>query len=402
MPVEAYIYDGVRTPFGRHGGKLASVRPDDMAATVIRNVVERNLFPPDAYEDVLLGCTNQAGEDCRNVARHAGLLAGLPVHVAGQTVNRLCASGLAAVLDAARAVTCGEGELFVAGGVESMTRAPFAIPKAESSFSREAKIYDTTIGSRFPNSAFVAAFGNDSMTETAENVARELGIGRAESDAFACESQRRYARAKKDGFYEGEITGVAISTGKKTPPLMVCEDEHPRPETTLEALTKLRPLFEGGIVTAGSASGINDGAAALVVGSLKSGERFGVKPRARIVAGAAAGVPPRLMGLGPVPASKKCLERAGLSLADMDVIELNEAFAAQVLGCLKQMNLAADDSRLNQNGGAIAIGHPLGASGARLALTAMRQLECQGGRYALVTLCIGVGQGLAVVLERAS
>jgi 3-oxoadipyl-CoA thiolase len=397
---EAYIYDGIRTPIGRHGGKLATVRPDDMAALVLRTLIERNPFPPDAYEDVVLGCTNQAGEDCRNVARHAGLLAGLPVKVAGQTVNRLCASGLAAVLDAARAVRCGEGELFLAGGVESMTRAPFAMPKAESAFTREAKIYDTSIGSRFPNAAFVAAFGNDSMTETAENVAREIGVNRQESDNFALKSQSRYAQAKKDKFYDGELVGVPISTGRKTPPTMVCEDEHPRPDTTLDGLAKLRPLFEGGIVTAGSASGINDGAAALIVGSLEAGEKIGVKPRARVVAGAVAGVPPRLMGLGPVPASSKCLQRAGLSLADMDVIELNEAFAAQVLGCLKQMDLSPEDSRLNPNGGAIAIGHPLGASGARLALTSMRQLERQNGHYALVTLCIGVGQGMAMVLER--
>ncbi len=401
MSREAYIYDGVRTPFGRHGGKLAGIRADDMAATLLRALVGRNPFPAEAYEDVVLGCTNQAGEDCRNVGRHAGLLAGLPVAVAGQTVNRLCASGLAAVLDAARAVRCGEGELFLAGGVESMSRAPFAMPKAEVPFSRDARIYDTTIGSRFPNPAFVSAFGNDSMAETAENVARELGIGRAESDAFAFQSQSRYARAKKEGFYNDEILPVAVSNDRKGPPEICAEDEHPRPDTSLEALARLRPLFPGGIVTAGSASGINDGAAALIVGSLEAGERVGAKPRARIVAGAVVGVPPRLMGLGPVPASSKCLKRAGLSLKDMDVIELNEAFAAQVLGCLQQMQLEPEDSRLNQNGGAIAIGHPLGASGARLALTALRQLERQGGRYALVTLCIGVGQGMSVILERA-
>ncbi len=402
MSREAYIFDGIRTPFGRHGGKLAAVRPDDMAALLLRTLVARNPFSHEAYEDVLLGCTNQAGEDCRNIARHSGLLAGLPVATAGQTVNRLCASGLAAVLDAGRAVKCGEGDLFLAGGVESMSRAPFAMAKAEVPFSREAKIYDTTIGSRFPNPAIVAGFGNDSMPETADNVAREVNIARADADAYALESQQRYARAKNEGFYNDEILTVPVPNGRKAPPIMVTDDEHPRPDVSLDGLAKLRPLFEGGTVTAGNASGINDGAAALVVGSLEAGDKAGAKPRARIVAGAVAGVPPRLMGLGPVPAAKKCLERAGLSLADMDVIELNEAFAVQVLGCLKQMEISAKDSRVNPNGGAIAVGHPLGASGARLALTAMRQLERQGGRYALVTLCIGVGQGLAVVLERYS
>jgi 3-oxoadipyl-CoA thiolase len=400
MASEAYIYDGLRTPFGRHGGKLAPVRPDDIVALLLRTLVARNPFSPEAYEDVLLGCTNQAGEDSRNVARHAGLLAGLPVETAGQTINRLCASGLAAVLDASRAVRCGEGGLFLAGGVESMSRAPFAMPKAEVAFSRETKIYDTTIGSRFPNAAFVSAFGNDSMPETADNVARELNISRADADAYAFESQRRYARAKESGFYKDELLTVPVPNGRKAPPINVAEDEHPRPDTTLEALTKLRPLFENGTVTAGNSSGINDGAAALIVGSHAAGEKAGAKPRARIVAGAVAGVPPRLMGLGPVPAAKKCLERAGLSLTDMDVIEINEAFAAQVLGCARQMGICPNDSRLNPNGGAIAIGHPLGASGARLALTAMRQLERVGGRYALVALCIGVGQGMAIVLER--
>jgi len=399
MPREAYIYDVIRTPIGRHAGKLATISPDDLAALVLKALVQRNPFPPDAYEDVVLGCTNQAGEDCRNVARHAGLLAGLPVEVAGQTINRLCSSGLAAVITAANAIRCGEGDLFLAGGVESMSRAPFAISKAESPYGREAKMFDTTLGVRFPNPCLIAGFGNDSLTETADNVAREVGVTRGESDAFAFASQSRYTHAKQAGFYQDELLPVPIPSSKG-PPTMVTEDEHPRPETTLEALAKLRPLFEGGITTAGSASGINDGAAGLVVGSIQIAEQFGAKPRARIVASAVAGVPPRVMGLGPVPAAKKCLERAGLSLQDMDVIELNEAFAPQVLGCLKQMGIAYDDSRVNPNGGAIAIGHPLGASGARLAITALRQLERQGGRYALATLCIGVGQGMAAVLER--
>jgi acetyl-CoA C-acetyltransferase len=399
MSREAYIYDAIRTPFGRHAGKLAPVRPDDLAAMVLKSIVQRNPFPPGSYEDVVLGCTNQAGEDSRNIARHAGLLAELPVEVAGQTINRLCSSGLAAVITAANSVRAGEGDLFLAGGVESMSRAPFAIAKAESPFGREVKMFDTTLGARFPNPCFIAGFGNDSLTETADNIAREIGVTREEADAFSFASQDRYARAKKAGFYDDELMPVPVPS-RKGPPSIVAEDEHPRPETTLDALTKLRPMFQGGITTAGSASGINDGAAGLVVGCLEVGEKFGAKPRARIIASAVAGVPPRLMGLGPVPASRKCLERAGLTVKDMDVIEVNEAFAAQVLGCLKQMDIAYDDSRVNPNGGAIAIGHPLGASGARLAMTAIRQLERQRGRYALVTLCIGVGQGMAAVLER--
>lgn len=370
-----------------------------MAATVLRTLVQRNPFPAEAYEDVVLGCTNQAGEDCRNVARHAGLLAGLPVEVAGQTINRLCASGLAAVLTAAHTVRAGEGELFLTGGVESMSRAPFAMAKSESPYSRDVKMYDTTLGSRFPNPCFLAGFGQDSLAETADNVAREVGVSRGESDTFAYASQSRYARAKQEGFYKDELLPVSIPV-RKGSPTVVSEDEHPRPETTPEILAKLKALYQGGVTTAGSASGINDGAAGLIVGSREIGEKYGVKPRARVVAGGVAGVPPRVMGVGPVTASRKCLERAGLTLKDMDLIELNEAFAAQVLGCLKLMGIAYDDSRVNPNGGAIAIGHPLGASGARLALTAVRQLERQNGRYALVTLCIGVGQGMAVVLER--
>lgn len=399
MSREAYIYDVIRTPIGRHAGKLAAIRPDDLAAMVLKALVERNPFPPEAYEDVVLGCANQAGEDSRNVARHAGLLAGLPVEVAGQTINRLCSSGLAAVITAAHAVRCGEGDLFLAGGVESMSRAPFAVSKAESAYGRDVKMFDTALGARFPNPCFVAGFGNDSLAETADNIAREVGISRSESDAFAFASQSRYAQAKQDGFFQDELLPVPVPS-HKGPRTVAADDEHPRPETTLEVLGKLRPLFEGGITTAGSASGINDGAAGLVTGSIEAGERFGAKPRARIVASAVAGVPPRVMGLGPVVATRKSLDRAALSLQDMNIIEINEAFAPQVLGCLKQMQIAYDDPRVNPNGGAIAIGHPLGASGARLALTAVRQLERQGGRYALVTLCIGVGQGMAAILER--
>jgi acetyl-CoA C-acetyltransferase len=398
--LDAYIYDGLRSPIGRHAGLLAGIRPDDLAAEVVRALLARSAFAPAQVEDVILGCTNQAGEDSRNVARHVGLLAGLPVEVAGQTVNRLCASGLAAVLDAARAVTCGEGELFVAGGVESMSRAPFVLAKADSAWSRDARIYDTTIGARFANPRLAAAFGSHSMPETADNVARDLGLTRDEADAFAAASQARYAAARASGFYADELHPIEIATGKKTPPLVVAEDEHPRPETDAASLARLRPLFEGGVVTAGNASGINDGACALLIGSRKAGEQAGVEPLGRIVAGAVAGVPPRVMGLGPVPASRKALARAGLDLKDLDLIEINEAFAVQVLGCMRQLGLSADDSRLNPNGGAIAIGHPLGCSGARLALTALRQLQRSGGRHALVTLCIGVGQGMAAIIER--
>lgn len=397
---DAFIYDGLRTAIGRHGGALAAVRPDDLAGEVIRAVVERSAFASSDIEDVILGNTNQAGEDSRNVARHAALLAGLPVEVAGQTVNRLCASGLAAVLDAARALRCGEGDLFVAGGVESMSRAPFVLAKAEAAFSRDFKMFDTTIGTRFPNPKVTSVHGGHSMPETADNVAADLGLSREISDAFAADSQAKYARAKAAGFYDGEIHPISVPTGKKTPPRVVAEDEHPRAQSDYAALAKLKPLFEGGVVTAGTASGINDGAAALLIGSKAAGGKAGAKPLARIVAGAVAGVPPRVMGLGPVPATQKVLARAGLSLKDLDVIEINEAFAVQVLGCLRQLGLSADDSRLNVNGGAIAIGHPLGCSGARLALTATRQLHRSGGRYALVTMCIGVGQGMAAIIER--
>jgi len=398
--MDAYIYDGLRTPIGRHAGALAPVRPDDLLAGVIAAVVKRNPFKPEQYEDVVVGCTNQAGEDARNVARHAGLLAGLPVETAGQTVNRLCGSGLAAVLDVSRATTCGQGDLFVAGGVESMSRAPFVMSKSESAYSRDAKLFDSTIGARFPNPKVAKQFGQDTMPETADNIARDHGISRADSDRFALASQEKYAKAKAAGFYIDELLPVAVAANKKGAGVTVDQDEHPRPNTTFERLAELKPLFADGVVTAGNASGINDGAAALLIGSRALGERTSKAPRGRIVSGAVAGVPPRVMGLGPVPASQKALARAGLTLKDMDVIELNEAFATQVLGCLKLMGLPFDDTRVNPNGGAIAIGHPLGASGARIVLTALRELERRGGRYALVTMCIGVGQGIAAVIER--
>ena len=398
--MDAYIYDGLRTPIGRHAGALAPVRPDDLLAGVIAAIVKRNPFKPEQYDDVVVGCTNQAGEDARNVARYAGLLAGLPVETAGQTVNRLCGSGLAAVLDASRATSCGQGDLFVAGGVESMSRAPFVMSKSESAYSREAKLFDSTIGARFPNPKVAKQFGQDTMPETADNIARDHAISRVDSDRFALASQEKYAKAKAAGFYTDELLPVTVATNKKGAGATVDQDEHPRPNTTFERLAELKPLFADGVVTAGNASGINDGAAALLIGSRALGERDGKAPRGRIVSGAVAGVPPRVMGLGPVPASQKALARAGLTLKDMDVIELNEAFATQVLGCLKLMGLAFDDSRVNPNGGAIAIGHPLGASGARIALTALRELERRGGRYALVTMCIGVGQGIAAVIER--
>ena len=397
---DAFIYDGIRTPFGRHAGALAPVRPDDLLAHVIRTVVEKNDFPKEAFEDVIAGNTNQAGEDCRNVGRFASLLAGMPVEVGGLTVNRLCASGLAATLHAANSVKIREGELFVAGGVESMSRAPLVLSKAHGPYDRGQSLADSTLGARFTNPAFAAGFGNDTMPETADNIASDVEISREDSDRFAAASQAKYEAARADGFFENEIIAVDVPQGRKKPPVTVAADEHPRPQTTLESLSGLRTLFDNGVVTAGNASGINDGAAALIVGSREAGERYGVKPRARIVAGAVAGVEPRVMGFGPVFAIQKALGRAGLRLSDMDIIEINEAFASQVLGCLKLLDVDFSDSRVNPNGGAIAVGHPLGASGARIALTAMRQLERSGGRFAAISLCIGIGQGLAAILER--
>lgn len=400
--LNAYIYDGLRSPIGRHGGVLASIRPDDLAAEVIKKLIEKTGVPGTDIEDVILGDTNQAGEDSRNVARMAVLLAGLPVTVPGQTVNRLCASGLGAVIDSARAITCGEGELYIAGGVESMTRAPFVMGKAETAFSREAKIFDTTIGSRFPNKKITAQYGGHSMPETGDNVAVEFGITREQADTFAAQSQAKYQQAKTEGFFEGEITPIEVSQGKKLPPKLVSEDEHPRPSSNFEALSKLKPLFEGGVVTAGNASGINDGAAALLIGSETVQEKYGLKPMAKILSAAAAGIEPRIMGAGPIEAIKKAVSRAGLTLDDMDIIEINEAFASQVLSCLKGLDVDFNDPRVNPNGGAIAVGHPLGASGARLTLTVARELQRRQKKYAVISLCIGVGQGLAIVIENVS
>ncbi|MEB7642280.1 3-oxoadipyl-CoA thiolase [Acinetobacter pittii] len=400
--LNAYIYDGLRSPFGRHAGELASIRPDDLAATVIQKLLEKTGVPGADIEDVILGDTNQAGEDSRNVARNALLLAGLPVTVPGQTVNRLCASGLGAVIDSARAITCGEGELYIAGGVESMSRAPFVMGKAESAYSRDAKIYDTTIGSRFPNKKIIAQYGGHSMPETGDNVAADFGISREQADLFAAQSQAKYQKAKEEGFFADEITPIEVFQGKKLPPKLVSEDEHPRPSSTVEALTKLKPLFEGGVVTAGNASGINDGAAALLIGSEAAGQKYDLKPMAKILSAAAAGIEPRIMGAGPIEAIKKAVTRAGLTLDDMDIIEINEAFASQVLSCLKGLNVDFNDPRVNPNGGAIAVGHPLGASGARLSLTVARELIRRNKKYAVVSLCIGVGQGLAMVIENVS
>jgi acetyl-CoA C-acetyltransferase len=399
--LDAYIYDGLRSPIGRHAGKLAALRPDDLAGEVIKEVVSRNKLEPSQISDVVMGCVTQAGEDSRNVARFAALLAGLPPTTPGVTVNRLCASGLQAVVDAARAVTCGEGELYVAGGVESMSRAPYVLGKSDTPFSRDVKMYDTTIGARFPNARFTRQFGNHSMPETGDNVAKDFGITREQADEFALASQQKYAKAEAEGFYKGEIHAIPLpSTKRDVQAESIYVDEHPRRDSSMDALARLKPLFEGGVVTAGNASGVNDGAAALLVGSLSWGKRHGKKPMARVVAAASAGVEPRIMGVGPAYAIPLALQRAGLELKDMDIIEINEAFASQVLGCLALMKVDFKDARVNPNGGAIAIGHPLGASGARLALTVARELQQSGARYAAVSLCIGVGQGLAVILER--
>ncbi|HEY5636253.1 MAG TPA: 3-oxoadipyl-CoA thiolase [Burkholderiales bacterium] len=401
--LDAYLYDGLRSPIGRHAGKLATVRPDDLAGEVIREVVARNKLDPKEISDVVMGAVTQAGEDCRNVGRFAALLGGLPPTVPGVTVNRLCASGLQAVTDAARAITCGEGDLYIAGGVESMTRAPYVMAKSESAYGRDVKLYDTTIGSRFTNPKFAKQFGDHAMPQTGDNVAKDFGITREEADAFALASQQKYATAEKEGFFKGEILPIALPSKKKdAAPTMFEADEHPRRDATMESLAKLKPLYEGGVVTAGNASGVNDGAAALVIGSRAWGEKSGKTPMVRILSAASAAVEPRIMGVGPAYAIPLALQRAGLTLKDMDIIEINEAFASQVLGCLKLLEIDFKDPRVNPNGGAIAIGHPLGCSGARLALTVARELQQSGGRYAAVSLCIGVGQGLAVILERTN
>jgi 3-oxoadipyl-CoA thiolase len=398
--LNAYIYEGLRTPFGRHAGALAKVRPDDLLADAMRNLMKKSAFKPDQIEDIIVGCANQGGEDSRCVARHAGLVAGLPIETPGTVLQRNCASGLGAVVHAAHALSAGEGDVYIVGGVESMSRSPLVMSRAESAFARDIKLYDSTIGPRFSNPKLVKQFGDDQMPQTADTLARQYEIKREEADEFALRSQQRYAVAKGEGFFAGEIAPVEMPPTRKGPVPPVADDEHPRPGTDMETLAKMRPLYEGGVTTAGNASGVNDGAVALILASQPAGAKAGVKPLARVVASAAAGVPPQIMGIGPVAASKKALARAGLSLKDMDVIEINEAFATQVLACLKGLGVAADDSRVNPNGGAIAVGHPLGASGARLALTAARQLQRSGGRYALVSLCIGGGQGMAVILER--
>jgi 3-oxoadipyl-CoA thiolase len=396
----AYICDAIRTPFGRYGGALASVRTDDLATIPIKALVDRNpKVDWGALDDVIYGCANQAGEDNRNVARMALLLAGLPVEVPGATVNRLCASSLEAVSSAARAIKSGEASLLIAGGVESMSRSPFVMGKAEAPFSRTAKIEDTTLGWRFVNPAMKEKYGTDSMSETAENVAEEWHISREDQDAFALRSQQRTTAAMKNGHLSEEIVPVTIPA-KKSGPSVVSQDEHPRPDTTLEALAKLKPIVKpGGTVTAGNSSGINDGAGALLLASEEVVGKCGLTPLVRVVASAVAGVAPRIMGIGPVPAVRKVLQKAGLKLSQIDVIELNEAFAAQSLAVLRDLGLPDDAPQVNPNGGAIALGHPLGASGARLVIAAVNQLKRTGGRYALCTMCIGVGQGMATILE---
>ncbi|MGN7868447.1 3-oxoadipyl-CoA thiolase [Paracoccus sp. 22332] len=398
---EAFICDAIRTPVGRYGGALATVRADDLAALPLKALMDRNPGVDwSAVDDVILGCANQAGEDNRNVARMAVLLSGMPINVPGTTVNRLCGSGMDAVGMAARAIKAGDCDFMIAGGVESMTRAPFVMPKAETAFSRSNAVYDTTIGWRFPNPALKKAFGTHSMPETADNVAADYGISRADQDAFAALSQARWQAAHQAGLFRDEIAPVTIPQ-KKGDPIVFDTDEHPRPGTTAETLAKLRGVNGPDLtVTAGNASGVNDGAAALAILSERAAAAQGLAPRARIVAMAAAGVEPRVMGIGPVPAARKVLARANLSLDQMDVIELNEAFAAQGLAVLRDLGLADDDPRVNPNGGAIAIGHPLGMSGARLVTTAMYQLHRTGGRHALCTMCIGVGQGIAIIIER--
>ena len=398
---DAYICDAIRTPFARYGGALSSVRADDLGAVPIRALMERN---PGVdwrrVDDVVYGCANQAGEDNRNVGRMAALLAGLPADVPGTTVNRLCGSSLDAVGIAARSIKAGEAHLVIAGGVESMTRAPFVMGKAETAYSRTARIEDTTIGWRFVNPKMKEQYGIDSMPETAENVATEFGIARADQDALAVRSQQRWAQAQAAGLFEREIVPVSIPQ-KKGDPKLFAVDEHPRPETSLDALAKLKGVVRpDGSITAGNASGVNDGACAVLLASARAVQAYGLKPRARVLGMATAGLAPRIMGFGPSPASKKVLEQVGLTIDQMDVIELNEAFAAQALAVTRDLGLADDAAHVNPNGGAIAIGHPLGASGARLVTAALNQLERTGGRYALCTMCIGVGQGIAVVIER--
>ena len=399
---EAFICDYLRTPIGRFGGALAKVRTDDLGAIPLRALLARNPAIADALEEVYFGCANQAGEDNRNVARMASLLAGLPESVPGVTLNRLCASGMEAVGAAARAIKAGEIDLAISGGVESMTRAPFVMGKAETAFQRSAEIHDTTIGWRFVNPLMKKQYGIDSMPETGENVAAQFGVSRQDQDAFALRSQQRAAKAQADGYFAGEITPVEIK-GRKGEVTIVDTDEHPRPETTMEMLAKLKtPFREPGSMTAGNASGVNDGAAAMIVASGAAVEKYGLTPIARVLGLASAGVAPRIMGIGPAPASRKLVERLGMTISDFDVIELNEAFASQGLASLRELGIADDADFVNPNGGAIALGHPLGMSGARITATAARELARRGGRYALATMCVGVGQGAAIALERVS
>jgi acetyl-CoA acyltransferase len=397
---DVFICDYIRTPIGRFGGALSSVRADDLGAIPLRALVERNAGVDwEAVDDVIFGCANQAGEDNRNVARMSSLLAGLPVGVSGTTINRLCGSGMDAVIAAARAIKAGEAELMIAGGVESMSRAPFVMPKAETAFSRNAEIHDTTIGWRFVNALMKAQYGVDSMPETGENVAEDFAVSREDQDRFALASQAKAAAAQASGRLAREIMPVIILK-RKGDPVVVARDEHPR-ATTIEALAKLpTPFRKGGTVTAGNASGVNDGAAALILASAAAAKKYGLTPIARVLGGAAAGVPPRIMGIGPAPASKKLMARLGLAASDFDVIELNEAFASQGLATLRDLGIADDDARVNINGGAIALGHPLGMSGARITGTAALELSLNGGRRSLSTMCIGVGQGIAIALER--
>lgn len=398
---EAFICDYIRTPIGRFGGALSSIRTDDLAAIPLKALVERNpALDCEAIEDVIFGCANQAGEDNRNVARMAALLAGYPVTATGTTINRLCGSGMDAVLAAARAIRAGEAELMIAGGVESMSRAPFVLPKADSPFSRRAEIHDTTIGWRFVNPVMKAQYGIDSMPETGDHVAVDYAVTRADQDEFALRSQKKAAAAQSNGRLAQEVTPVSIPQ-RKSDPVVVGADEHPR-ETTLDALAKLKPInrLEGATVTAGNASGVNDGAAALIIASEAAARKFGLTPVARVLGGATAGVPPRIMGIGPAPASQKLMARLGMKQEHFDIIELNEAFASQGLATLRLLGVADDDIRVNPNGGAIALGHPLGMSGARITGTAALELKLGGGRFALATMCIGVGQGIAIALER--
>ena len=397
--LNAFLFDGLRTAFGRHAGGLASVRPDELLAASFKALVDKHGIDPLAFDDVVVGCANQAGEDSRCVARHASLLAGFPVELGGTVLQRNCGSGLGAAVAASHAITAGEAEAILSGGVESMSRAPFVMGKSESAYSRDLRIFDSAVGSRFPNPKIEAEHGEDSMPQTADNLAIEHDISRNDADQFALQSQQRYAAALARGFFNDEIAGVDVRVSK-TEVKLINKDEQPRAATNLESLGKLRALNAGGVTTAGNASSINDGAVALILGTQAFGQAKGLAPMARILASATAGVAPRVMGYGPVPAAQKALARAGLTMKDMDVIEINEAFAAQVIACAKGMNIGFNDERLNPNGGAIALGHPLGASGPRLLLTAARALKERSGRYALVSMCIGVGQGIAMIIER--